>query len=166
MSSKILINSLKIRENVYDYINSLFTVKAMSIQMPKFGKDTDLIIKGICKLILSEEDLNWLRYLMANSLQALDAAMESSYMSIKLVEEKIHYFGKICKTLFNYGAPLNKQFATEMLVPRVPVLIPRFWDLICSPLARDDDLLASEKERVNTTLAELSSYSDLVGLAI
>lgn len=68
MSSKILINSLKIRENVYDYINSLFTVKAMSIQMPKFGKDTDLIIKGICKLILSEEDLNWLRYLMANSL--------------------------------------------------------------------------------------------------
>jgi len=31
MSSKVLINSLKIRENVYDYVNNLFTVKAMSI---------------------------------------------------------------------------------------------------------------------------------------
>lgn len=79
--------------------------------------------------------------------------MESSYMSIKLVEEKIHYFGKICKTLFSYGEPLIKQFAVEILAPRVPVLIPRFWDTICAPLARDDELLASEKERVNTTLA-------------
>jgi len=44
-----------------DYLHTLFTVKAMSIQMPKFGKDVDLILKGMCKLLMSYEDCQWLQ---------------------------------------------------------------------------------------------------------
>jgi hypothetical protein len=127
-SSAILINSLKVRDNVSEYLNALFQVKAMSVQMPKFGKDTDLILEGIFRLIVGEQDVKWLRDALVGALQALDAAISSSYMSVKLVEQKICYFVKMCKALQKYGSPAVQQLTAEIIIPRVASLLSRFTD--------------------------------------
>ena len=49
-------------------------------------------------------------------------------MSVKLVEEKISYFVKMCKVLQKYGSPEIQKLVAEMIVPRVPVLLSRFLD--------------------------------------
>lgn len=103
---------------------------------------------------------------MVESLQAFDTALQSSYMSIKLVEQKINFFAKMCKILYKYGTPATQKFVGEMIVVRTPVLLSRFWDNLCVPLSRDDELLASEKDRIEATLAELATYADLVSLSI
>jgi hypothetical protein len=36
----------------------------MAIQMPKFGKDVDLVLKGMCKLLMSYDDVNWVQETM------------------------------------------------------------------------------------------------------
>ena len=81
-----LINSLKSHEAISDYLNTLFQVKAMSVQMPKFGKDTDLILDGIFRLIMGENDNKWLKDQLFASMQVFDQTISSSYMSVKLVE--------------------------------------------------------------------------------
>ena len=35
-----------------EFLNSLFTVKALPSQMPKFGSDPDRVLTGICNMIL------------------------------------------------------------------------------------------------------------------
>lgn len=58
----------------------------MSVQMPKFGKDTDLILDGIFRLIMGENDSKWLKDQLFASMQVFDQTISSSYMSVKLVE--------------------------------------------------------------------------------
>lgn len=166
LSSQLLIDALKIKENVLDYLNALFQVKAMSVQMPKFGKDTELILEGIFRLIIAAKDVKWLQDGFIGSLQAFDAALSSSYMSVKLVEEKIWYFIKMCKLLQKYGSPEIQKLVTEIFVPRVPALLSRILDNLCAPLSRDDELLPSEKDKVEAVLGNLSAYADIVSLSI
>jgi len=37
---------------IQEFLNSLFTVNAMPSQMPKFGQHTELVLKGICNMLL------------------------------------------------------------------------------------------------------------------
>ena len=138
----------------------------MSVQMPKFGKDTDLILEGIFRLIMDVEDVRWLQDGLVGSLQAFDAALSSSYMSVKLVEEKISYFVKMCKLLHKYGNLEIKKFVAETIVPRIPALLSRYLDNLSVPLSRDDELLPSEKDKVEAVLSNLAAYADLVNLSI
>jgi hypothetical protein len=74
------------------YLDNLFTVKAMTQQMSRFGADADLIINGMVKLIVtmdlidSEQTSVWLQQAMGASLEAIDAALASTYMATKLVD--------------------------------------------------------------------------------
>ena len=103
---------------------------------------------------------------MAGSLTAFDSALSSSYMSVKLVEEKISYFVKMGKILQKYGSPEVQKLIADMIVPRVPVLLSRFLDNLYVPLSRDDELLPSEKDKVEAVLGNLAAYADIVGLSI
>lgn len=40
-------------QTVSQYLENLFTVKAMTQDMPRFGQDADAIIKGMVKLIIA-----------------------------------------------------------------------------------------------------------------
>ena len=42
-----------LHEVCFDYLQSMFTVKATVSSMPKFGKDADLIVTGITKLLIA-----------------------------------------------------------------------------------------------------------------
>jgi len=53
-----------------------------------------------------------------------------------------------------------------MLVPRIAVLLSRFLDNLYVPLIRDDEVLPSEKDRVEATLSNLTAYADLVSMSI
>lgn len=35
---------VQLKQMINDYLSTLFSVKAMSVTIPKFGKDTDLIL--------------------------------------------------------------------------------------------------------------------------
>lgn len=37
---------------ICEYLNTLFCVKVLSENMPRFGKDTELVLLGICKLMV------------------------------------------------------------------------------------------------------------------
>lgn len=138
----------------------------MSVQMPKFGKDTDLILEGIFRLVMDVKDVKWLQDGLVGSLQAFDAALSSSYMSVKLVEEKIGYFVKMCKLLHKYGNLEIKKLVAGIIVPRIPALLSRYLDNLSVPLSRDDELLPSEKDKVEAVLSNLAAYADLVNLSI
>ena len=49
-----------LKASICEYLNTIFTVKAMSVQIPKFGKDADLVLCGITRLLMSYEDSSWL----------------------------------------------------------------------------------------------------------
>ncbi len=87
-------------------------------------------------------------------------------MSVKLVEEKIGYFVKMGKILQRYGSSEVQKLVADMIVPRVPVLLSRFLDNLYVPLSRDDELLPSEKDKVEAVLGNLTAYADVVALAI
>lgn len=59
-----------------------------------------------------------------------------------------------------------QKFVYNIFVSRSTVILYRFWDLLCVPLSRDDELLVSEKDRIEAVLAQLSSYSDLASLTV
>jgi hypothetical protein len=70
------------------------------------------------------------------------------------------------RILQKYGSPEVQKLIADMIVPRVPVLLSRFLDNLYVPLSRDDELLPSEKDKVEAVLSNLAAYADIVGLSI
>lgn len=54
-----------LQEVVKSYVNDIFQVKAIVGEMPKFGSDIDIIIRGVAKVLLlmglryEEQHLKW-----------------------------------------------------------------------------------------------------------
>lgn len=134
--------------------------------MPKFGKDADLVLNGICKILMCFDDESWLAQTTAECLDALDQMVESTYLQTKLVEQKIRYFVKLCWLLFEHGSPAMQGFAYSLFVVRAGKLMDRFTDYVIVPLSRDDQLLASEDEKIEAILGQMSTYADSVSMAI
>ena len=72
----------------------------------------------------------------------------------------------MCKVLLKYGSAAVQQLMAEFFTPRIPTLLSRFLDNLCVPLVRDNELLPSEKDRVEATLSNLATYADLVSLSV
>lgn len=72
----------------------------------------------------------------------------------------------MCKVLLKYGSTSVKQWIVDILTPRISALLLRYLDNLCVPLVRDDELLPSEKDRVEAILSNLATYADLVCLSI
>jgi hypothetical protein len=53
----------------------------MSVTMPKFGKDTDMVLKGICKLTMT-----YTSFEISDAAHQFDTFLESTYLQPKLVE--------------------------------------------------------------------------------
>lgn len=73
----------------------------MSVTIPKFGKDTDLILQGITRVLLTYPELSFLQ--LQTALESFDQMLQSTYLQTKLVEQKIRYFTSLTKTLQEYG---------------------------------------------------------------
>jgi len=100
------------------------------------------------------------------SLQTLDSIIQSTYISNKLVEEKIKVFTKICHQLLLYGSEPAKNLVEDIFIPRIPSLLSRYLDNLSSLLLKDSELLPTEKDRVEAILANLDAYGELVGISI
>ena len=98
----------------------------MSVTIPKFGKDTDLILQGISKILMTFSNFEFLN--LQPVLEAFDQSLQSTYLQTKLVEQKIRYFTNFTKALYDYGSPEAQKFAYKMFVPRVGTLLTRFMD--------------------------------------
>ncbi len=53
----------------------------MSLSLPKFGKDTDLVLKGICRLVMTYTSFD-----LGEAVNVFDTFLESTYLQPKLVE--------------------------------------------------------------------------------
>ena len=120
--------------------------------MPRFGQDCDVILKGMCKLIISlgngqqgEQCALWLKQALAGGMEALDNAFNSTYMANKLVEQKIHCFALLMKTLYTYGSdPIRNVLRDFCLAPRIDSLMARYEQNLMLPLYREEGILLSE----------------------
>lgn len=65
----------QLHQQICEYLTTLFTVKAMSIQMPKYGRDVTLIVKGISRLTMISATSAWLQSTMDASVEAIDSAL-------------------------------------------------------------------------------------------
>ena len=98
-----------------EFLTSLFTVKALPSQMPKFGAQADQVLIGICNMILiltykyEEPVVFWLKQLMEPCLDALRQTLSSTYLANKLVEAKIHSFIVLVSRLYEYGSDKLRQ---------------------------------------------------------
>jgi len=59
-----------------------------------------------------------------------------------------------------------RSLAQKLITDRAGVILSRFWDNLFEPLARDDDLLVSEHEKIESTFANIETYALLVSLSI
>lgn len=81
-STQIILNVTDkyLKNAICDYLNTLFTIKAMSVQIPKFGKEADLVLTGICRLMMSYDDSTWLASTFGIILESFDSSLQSSYL--------------------------------------------------------------------------------------
>jgi hypothetical protein len=59
-----------------------------------------------------------------------------------------------------------RSLAQKLITDRAGVLLSRFWDNLVEPLTRDDELLASEHEKIESTFANIETYALLVSISI
>lgn len=52
----------------------------MAIQMPKFGRDVELVVQGITRLTMVSGSAAWLQATMDASVEAIDSALQSTYL--------------------------------------------------------------------------------------
>ena len=64
-----------IKTSICEYLNDLFTVKAMSSEIPKFSKNANIVLSGIIRLLICFEDLSWLNETLAISLEAIESCL-------------------------------------------------------------------------------------------
>ena len=95
---------------------------------------------------------------LVESLEVVDSSVMSTYLSAKFLESKIHCLVHLFKCIYEYGKPEMMQAIERLLVPRLGSLLARLWDQLFVPLSRDDDILISEKDRVEAILLHIRTY--------
>ena len=64
---------------------------------------------------------------MSASLEAIDAALASTYMATKLVDQKVHNFSLIVDLLHTYGTDRIRETLREVFVmPRLAAIMSRY----------------------------------------
>ena len=61
-----------LHEVCLEYLQSIFTVKATVSSMPKFGKDADLIVAGISKLLIASPSGTGVILGLGGCMEAID----------------------------------------------------------------------------------------------
>lgn len=137
----------KVQDAIGDFLNSLFTVKALHQQMPKFGAHYETILKGIANLTLisllvyQEPMTYWFTQKLELSLTVFDTMLESTYLSNKLVESKIHCFELLMTHLYTYGQDQVRQALRNCnLQTRVGPILDRIYSKLITPLASSENL--------------------------
>ena len=92
--------------------------------------------------------------------------MQSTYLQSKLVEQKIDHLTELSSLLYQYGNEAIRQCAHSVFASRSAQLMVRWWDTLCVPLARDDELLPTECDKIEASLSHLQSNSQLARLSI
>jgi len=157
---------------IADYLQSLFTVMAHSLDMPKFGKNCDGILKGISSMLLILEQtyedpiIYWLLQTLEPCMASIDSALSSTYFASKLVDSKLHSLNLVLTQLYQYGSvKLLPRLRADVLLPRISAILSRFVDNLLAPLSRTDQL-PSEQDKINAAFGNLDTYVGLIKLGI
>ena len=115
--------------------------------MPKFGKEIDLIIEGVARLILAVSEVKndpshvWLREVMAPNWEAIASIMGSTYMSPEVIDSKVRYLSIILRVLYKYGNDSMRQVLRLDFIPSVlHLVLERLENNLLLPLQKYDQV--------------------------
>lgn len=69
----VLVLGEPLKETICSYLQTLFVTKAMTMQIPKFGKDSEQVLNGLSKLMLVYSETSWLDATMQIICEAFDS---------------------------------------------------------------------------------------------
>lgn len=69
----MLVLGESLKETISSYLQTLFVTKAMTVQIPRFGKDAKQVLNGLSKLLLVYSETSWLDATINTICEAFDS---------------------------------------------------------------------------------------------